>query len=86
MTGMNASSQAVGATSPLSCWRFAALPEPSVRPSPMNSSSAVTFRTASRFDTTRPGGYALADLELGDGYVAAIAVAAPTAEVALYEL
>ncbi|HET6548121.1 MAG TPA: 4'-phosphopantetheinyl transferase superfamily protein, partial [Solirubrobacter sp.] len=38
------------------------------------------------FDTTRPGGYALADLELGDGYVAAIAVAAPTAEVVLYEL
>jgi 4'-phosphopantetheinyl transferase len=38
------------------------------------------------FDTTRPGDYALVDLELGDGYVGALAVAAPTAEVVLYTL
>jgi 4'-phosphopantetheinyl transferase len=38
------------------------------------------------FDTTRPGAYALADLELGDEYVGALAVAAPTAEVVLCTL
>jgi 4'-phosphopantetheinyl transferase len=37
-----------------------------------------------RFDTSRPEGYVLVDLELDPGYVGAVAVAGDRADVALY--
>ena len=39
-----------------------------------------------KFDTSRPDGYALIDLELDEGYVGALAVAGDRADVALYRL
>jgi 4'-phosphopantetheinyl transferase len=39
-----------------------------------------------RFDTTRPGGYVLADLDVGDGYVAALAAEAGALRVILRAL
>jgi 4'-phosphopantetheinyl transferase len=38
------------------------------------------------FDTSRPDGYALIDLDLDDGYVGALAVEGDRADVALYDL
>jgi 4'-phosphopantetheinyl transferase len=38
------------------------------------------------FDTTAPGPYSLSDLTLGDGYVGALAVAGPRADIALYRV
>jgi 4'-phosphopantetheinyl transferase len=38
------------------------------------------------FDTTAPGPYSLSDLDLDDGYVGALAVAGPPADIALYRV
>jgi 4'-phosphopantetheinyl transferase len=38
------------------------------------------------FDTTAPGEFSLADLDLDQGYVGALAVAGPAADVALYRV
>jgi 4'-phosphopantetheinyl transferase len=38
------------------------------------------------FDTTRPGGHALVDLDVGEGYVGALAVAGERVDVAYYRV